>query len=206
MSEKPSRQPRQPRQPRRGRPPNGTAESHKAIMEAVFNLLKTTSVRDLTIEAVAKSAGVGKPTIYKWWATKADLVLAMYRDHIAVACLESAAGETAETSIRNAVVALIRVFQGPLGKIMAGIIAEGQSQPEILRKVFEEHIRARRAVNASDIERGKATGELRADVDAGLLIDSLFGAVYYRLLFQSAPLTEKFGEDLVLQVFRGAKA
>ena len=49
-------------------------------------------------------------------------------------------------------------------------------------------------------------GELRADVDPEILIDSLFGALYYRLLFKSAPLTEQFGEELVRQVFRGAKA
>jgi AcrR family transcriptional regulator len=174
-------------------------------MEAVFDLLKETSVRDLTIEAVAKRAGVGKPTIYKWWPTKAELVLAMYRERIVPACLEPGSADSAESAIRDAVVALIRVFKGPLGKVMTEIIAEGQSEPSILRKLFDEHIRVRRAVNASDIELGKKTGEIRPETDPELLIDSVFGALYYRMLFKSAPLTEEFGKRVVRQVFLGAK-
>jgi len=71
--------------PRRGRPPIEAAESHAAISDAVYELLQERSVRDLTMEAVAKRAGVGKPTLYKWWPTKAALVLAMFRERIAVA-------------------------------------------------------------------------------------------------------------------------
>ena len=46
-------------------------------MDAVYSLLQKKSVRDLTMEEVAKRAKVGKPTLYKWWSTKAALVLAM---------------------------------------------------------------------------------------------------------------------------------
>ena len=50
---------------RKGRPPSEMAASHAVIMNAVYALLQEKSVRDLTIEAVAKRAGVGKPTLYK---------------------------------------------------------------------------------------------------------------------------------------------
>src|SRR5262249_55286919 len=62
---------------RKGRPPSEQAASHAAIMDAVYALLQQKSVRDLTMEEVAKQAKVGKPTLYKWWPTKATLVLAM---------------------------------------------------------------------------------------------------------------------------------
>ena len=52
---------------RKGRPPSEMAASHSAIMDAVYTLLQKKSVRDLTIEEVAKRARVGKPTLYKWW-------------------------------------------------------------------------------------------------------------------------------------------
>jgi len=61
---------------RKGRPPRQTAESHAAIMDATYALLQKKSVRDLTMEEVARRAKVGKPTLYKWWPTKATLVLA----------------------------------------------------------------------------------------------------------------------------------
>jgi len=56
-----------------------------------------------------------------------------------------------------------------------------QSEPEIIRKWFDNHIRHRRARNAADIERGKASGELLPQTDPELVIDSIFGAIYYRL-------------------------
>ena len=68
---------------RRGRPPSEQAASHAAIMDAVYSLLQKKSVRDLTMEEVAKRAKVGKPTLYKWWPTKATLVLAMLCERMA---------------------------------------------------------------------------------------------------------------------------
>src|SRR5436309_7949350 len=68
---------------RKGRPPSEMAASHDAIMDAVYALLQKKSVRDLTMEEVAKRAKVGKPTLYKWWPTKATLVLAMLCDRMA---------------------------------------------------------------------------------------------------------------------------
>ncbi len=192
--------------PRRGRPPLAEAVSHAAILNAVYQLLKKQSVRDLTMEAVAKRAKVGKPTLYKWWPTKAELVLAMFRERILPAHPPPPVpGETAEEAITHAACLLIRAFSGPLGKISAEMVAEGQFEPVIIRKWFDEHIRYRRARNAEDIEQGKARGELIALTDPELVIDSVFGAIYYRLLFRSAPLTEEFGKALVAQVFRGLK-
>ena len=68
---------------RKGRPPSEMAASHGVIMDAVYALLQGQSVRDLTMEAVAKQARVGKPTLYKWWPTKATLVLAMLCERMA---------------------------------------------------------------------------------------------------------------------------
>src|SRR6201984_542430 len=68
---------------RKGRPPSEMAASHAAIMEAVYALLQKKSVRDLTIEEVAKRAKVGRPTLYKWWPSKATLVLAMLSERMA---------------------------------------------------------------------------------------------------------------------------
>jgi AcrR family transcriptional regulator len=191
--------------PRRlGRPPIEAAESHAAILDAVYELLQERSVRDLTMEAVAKRAGVGKPTLYKWWPTKAALVLAMFRERIAVALTPPSAG-TAEEAIRDAARALIGPLNGQLGKVLSELIAEGQSEPAILWELFDKHIRGYQEANAADIERGKTSGELASDADPQLIIDAVFGAIFYRLLFRTSSLTEEFSDKLVRQVFRGAR-
>jgi AcrR family transcriptional regulator len=109
---------------RRGRPPIEAAVSHAAILDAVYELLQERSVRDLTMEAVANRAGVGKPTLYKWWPTKAALVLAMFKERIALA-LPRPSGETAEEAIRDVARALIGPLNGQLGKVLSELIAEG---------------------------------------------------------------------------------
>jgi AcrR family transcriptional regulator len=174
-------------------------------LNAVYELLQERSVRDLTMEAVAKRAGVGKPTLYKWWPTKASLVLAMFKERIAVASLPPSVG-TAEEAIRDAARSLIGPLNGQLGKVLSELIAEGQSEPAILRELFDKHIREHEEADAADIERGKKSGELASDVDPQLIIDAVFGAIFYRLLFRTLPLTEEFSDKLVRQVFRGARA
>jgi len=165
---------------RKGRPPSEMAASHDAIMDAVYGLLQEKSVRDLTMEEVAKRAKVGKPTLYKWWPTKATLVLAMLCERMAVN-LDKPMGETAEMSLRLRVRRLMDVFNGPFGKIVS----------------------PRRNATIADLRRGKDAGELRSDTEPELVNDAIFGAIYYRFLLRSGPLTKRFGEQLVEQVLRG---
>ena len=187
---------------RKGRPPSEMAASHAAIMDAVYALLQKKSVRDLTMEEVAKRARVGKPTLYKWWPTKATLVLAMLCERMAPR-LEKPSGLTAEKSLRFRVRSLIDAFNGPFGKIVAGLIAEGQSEPAILQEFFDRWVRPRRNATIADLQHGKDTGELRSEAEPEVLNDAIFGAIYYRLLLRSGPLSRRFGGELVEQVVVG---
>ena len=190
---------------RKGRPPSERAASHTAIMDAVYSLLQEKSVRDLTMEEVAKRARVGKPTLYKWWPTKATLVLAMLCERMAPN-LEKPTDLTAEESLRFRVRRLIDAFNGPFGKIVAGLIAEGQSEPAIRQAFLDRWVSPRRSATVTDLQRGKNAGELRSDTEPGLVNDAIFGAIYYRFLLRSRPFTRRFGEELVEQVIRGHRS
>ncbi len=181
------------------------AASHTAIMDTVYALLQEKSVRDLTMEEVAKTAKVGKPTLYKWWPTKATLVLAMLCERMAPN-LEKPSDRTAEESLRFRVRSLIGAFNGPFGKIVAGLIAESQSEPSVLQQFFDRWVSPRRTATIADLQRGKNGGELRSEAEPELLNDAIFGAIYYRLLLRSGPLTRRFGEELVEQVIRGHRS
>lgn len=187
---------------RRGRPLSAMAASHAEIMDAVFALLQEKSVRDLTMEEVAKRAEVGKPTLYKWWPTKATLVLAMLCERMAPK-LEKPTALTAEASLRFRVRRLIDAFNGPFGKVVAGLIGESQSEPAIRQAFFDRWVSPRRSATVADLQRAKNAGELRSDAQPDLLNDAIFGAIYYRFLLGLGPFTRRFGEALVQQVLRG---
>ena len=189
--------------PRPGRPRSANAASHAAVMDAVYALLEERPLRDLTIEAVAKRAGVGKPTLYKWWPTKSALVLAMFRERL-VPETESPGSGPAEQSIRRRVKRLIEQFSGMFGKVMADLIAEGQADSNLLREVYDHHISERRTAAASEIRRGIQSGEFRADLDEQVLVDVIYGAVYYHLMLRSKSLNDSYGDQIVDLALRGA--
>ena len=190
--------------PRVGRPRSEAAASHEAILDAVHEMLKEKPARELTMDAVAKRAKVGKPTLYKWWPSKAALVMAVFHERLS-GRLEAVPTSTVEAALRARVQSLIVEFNGLFGKVMGDLIGEGQSDPAVLRELYEQHIRLRRASTVALIEQGKARGEFAAGVDAELLVDAVFGPIYYRLLLRSAPLTEQYGNQLIDLILLGAR-
>jgi AcrR family transcriptional regulator len=63
-----------------GRP--RSEESKAAILDATWELLKTTCLRNLSIEAIARESGVGKTTIYRWWPNKAAVVMDAFLEKV----------------------------------------------------------------------------------------------------------------------------
>lgn len=190
--------------PRIGRPRSEAASSHAAIMDAVHELLQEKSVRELSMEQVAKRAGVSKPTLYKWWPSKGALILAMFHERMS-GRLAAPEATSAEESIRRAVRHLVAEFNGLFGKVMAELIAEGQVDSASLRELYDSHIKLRRVATVTVIEKGKLSGEFSSDTDPELLVDAIFGPLYYRLLLRLTPLSPQYGGELVDQVLRGCR-
>jgi Tetracyclin repressor-like, C-terminal domain len=69
----------------------------------------------------------------------------------------------------------------------------------------QRHISLRRPSAIADIERGKATGEFSKNTNAAVLVDAIVAPVSCRLRLRFAPLTEKYGNDLIDQVLRGVR-
>jgi AcrR family transcriptional regulator len=179
-----------------GRPRSASAVANDRILDAVFELLQTQSVRDLQIEEVCCKAGVSKPTIYKWWPTKAAMVMAMFEQRM-VRRLPPIESLNAEQLIRVAVPGLIRLFNGPFGRVAAEMIAAGQSEPTVLREFRDRYVLKRRKVAVKALEEAYASGEMKRSVDPELLLDLIFGPIYFRLLVKHQPLSQAFGKDLL---------
>lgn len=180
---------------KQGRPPSKLAASHEQVLDAVYEILQDKSASELTIEEVARRAKVGKPTIYRWWPSKAALIMDLFEERLA-ANLKPPQGAGAEQMLRTQVAQVIRQCNGFFGKVLADIIAEGQGNADALA-AYREYVSHRRAAAIVILERAYQDGELRRPINADLLIDMIYGPIYYRLLVRHLPLDEPFGDDLV---------
>ncbi|MBD1554465.1 TetR/AcrR family transcriptional regulator [Pseudomonas typographi] len=179
-----------------GRPRSSSASSHDVILTAVYDLLQEMSVRELTMEKVARRAGVGKPTLYRWWKTKAALVVAMFNERV-VPELDPPQATAVEDAIGQKVEKLIAAFNGFFGKVIAELVAEGQSDPDVLHELNEHYVKPRRAGTVNDIVEAQKQGLVPMHVDPELVVDAVFGSLYFNLLLKIRPLTPEYGDRLM---------
>jgi AcrR family transcriptional regulator len=178
----------------RGRP--RSAECHGAILEAVLQLMQKDGYNAVTIEGVARHAGVGKQTIYRWWGSRAELILDAFANHAADLVPTPDRGslrEDLEVFINAGFKRLSRDF----GAIMRGLMADAVLDPEFNKILREAFVSRRRAATREILRRGVERGEIAPDTDLELTIDMLFGPVWFRLLVQHAKLDAKFARQLV---------
>ncbi len=185
---------------RPGRPPSAAANAHDAIMAAVHDLLQVQSVQDLTIEAIARHAGVGKPTLYKWWGSKADIVLAMVKERVEPA-LDPPTDLSLEASVQFKARRLVDAFNGFFGRVMTGLIAEAQHDADLRDRIKEAYILPRRAGTVADIRKAQTDGTFPPELDPEILVDQIFGSLYFHLLTGVRPLTHAYADELVETVF-----
>src|SRR4249919_1095196 len=118
--------------PRRAGRPRSETTRH-SILRATLHLLEDTSVQSLTIEAIARQAGVGKATIYRWWDSKALVVIDAFVEHHVIRTPMPRDLPPADALALH-FTALVHEYAGWSGRIVAQIIAEGQADPAVLRE------------------------------------------------------------------------
>ncbi|PYY00851.1 MAG: TetR family transcriptional regulator, partial [Acidobacteria bacterium] len=170
---------------------------------STLKLLQEMGFPDLSIEAIAADADVGKATVYRWWPNKASLV--------AEAFSRSADEELRfpnTGSVRNDVSIqmkhLVRILRGRRGRIVAALIGGGQSDPELIQAFRDRFMMPRRQEAYQTLRRGMARRELPEHVDLDLALDILYGSLYMRFLIRQTGLTEDYVEQVVALVFDGA--
>ncbi|MGY1700481.1 TetR-like C-terminal domain-containing protein [Geodermatophilus sp. SYSU D00766] len=91
----------------------------------------------------------------------------------------------------------------PAGRVVAELIAQAQTDPDLATAYRRSYSGPRRALAVDALERARARGQIRPDVDPEVVVDQLWGACYHRLLLPDQPLTEEFAVELVRNLVRG---
>lgn len=186
-----------------GRPRSERA--HRAILRAANELLEGEGFAAVTVDAIAERAGVSKATVYRWWPNRAAVVMDGFLSTVSSEVPFPHTGHARE-DIRIHMHRLAEAFSGKIGRTVAALIAEGQTDPELAEALRSRWLSVRRAEAREILELGIERGELRRDLDLEVAVDVLYGPIYYRMLVGHAPLDDDFADALADHIFAGLGA
>lgn len=184
----------------RGRP--RSAELDATIVATAIELLGEVGMAGLSMDLLARRAGVGKATIYRRWDSKEQLVIDALMS--SVAALPVSATGSARTDIEAYVHALVERFgEGRLSDVLPHLI-EASCYDDDLRELLEHFTRQRQSTLRGLLQRGIEGGEIDEGIDVDMVVDSVIGSVVYRRLMSGAPLDAAFADRLLTFVFAAA--
>jgi AcrR family transcriptional regulator len=189
-----------------GPPARGRArdpELDDAIAQATRTLLEERGLAALTIEAIARRAGVARATVYRRWPNRDALLLHLLEGLVREFPIPDSG------HVRDDLIELLRdqlnFLESEAGKLYPSLGVQAGVDPaagEALRNL----VRGRRAALDAVLRRGVERHQIRSDLDIELGLFLIWGPVYYRYLGAlagKAPIEQDFIVKLVDSVLAG---
>lgn len=155
--------------------------SQEAILDAAEAIMREEGIAGFSIEAVARRARAGKPTIYRWWPNRTVLMLDVYRR------FKNARHFPDTGTLRGDLVAflenqLLGFWKDRLcGTVYRAVIAEAQSDADAAQALFAYQAERKRVALAI-VDRAKARGEVGEHIQGELIIDMIVSFAWHQLL------------------------
>jgi AcrR family transcriptional regulator len=188
----------------KGRGRRRSSESEEAILTATLQLLKEKPLRDITVEAIARKAGVGKMTIYKWWPSKAYVALDAFLKTMNKMVVTPDTGE-AGRDLAELLGSIMSFYSSPTGRIFSQFLAESQTDREFAALFRERFLKPRREVVGVVLDRAMKHGEIDDTLDRELVLDLMFGPMVLRLMIGHAPLNKAAADAMISTLLRGIR-
>jgi AcrR family transcriptional regulator len=166
--------------PARGR--KRSEQTRLAILTAAYELTTEVGLPDLTIEGIAARAGAGKQTVYRWWPTKADVLLealALKADLKVSTADQGSFDAELDAFLRDS--AALMAFPGVVA-VLRSLMAEAQRDADFRRRFQDGFLSKRRAALKTIVERATTRGDKPAHLTAAFAADLVFGLIWYRVL------------------------
>ncbi|MEV7541903.1 TetR/AcrR family transcriptional regulator [Streptomyces sp. NPDC089915] len=194
------------------KPPDSSRRSEhsrRAILDSALALVGEVGYNKLTIEAIAARAGVGKQTIYRWWPSKAAVLLDASLALSGEAWTDSGWAGFPDTGdlaadLKSVLRATVDEFADPRYEAPTrALTAAGATDPDLAARFTEQLLEPQLALYEARLRAGAEAGQLAADADVRLVTEMLVGPLTYRWLMRTAPLTHAFTDALVDSVLGG---
>lgn len=181
-----------------GRPRD--ARVTEVILDAVLAELADKGFGGLTMDAVARRAGVGKSALYRRWPSKVEMTADLMR---VLSVPTDPAPDTG--SLTGDIRALLDDVVAWLSdervrRVYPDLLAEAQRNPALGEALMTYVGRPRRARGTAALERAAERGELAVDADQDIILDALGALVFWRLIALGRPVTDEHLQRLTVAI------
>ncbi|MCX4509408.1 MULTISPECIES: TetR/AcrR family transcriptional regulator [Streptomyces] len=175
--------------------------SRRAIYEAALALVGETGYARTTIEGIAARAGVGKQTIYRWWPSKAAVLLEAFLD----VAEQAAQGEPLipdtgdlEADLKLVMRATVDELNSPPYDAPArALAAESVVDPGLAAEFVGRLLEPQLQLYVHRLRSAQDAGHVRAGVDPRIALELLVGPLAHRWLLRTLPLTHAYADEVV---------
>ncbi|MGQ4385137.1 TetR/AcrR family transcriptional regulator [Streptomyces sp. SAS_270] len=183
-------------------------KSRRAIYAAALALVSETGYAKTTIEGIAARAGVGKQTIYRWWSSKADVLLEAFLD-LGEQAAERAGQSGQETygipdtgdlaaDLKQVLRATVDELLDPAFEAPArALTAEGFVNEEVGREFVAKLLEPQLQLYVQRLRSAQETGAVRPDVDPRIALELFVSPLAQRWLQHTGPITHAYTDTLV---------
>ena len=168
-------------------------------------MLRTEGLQNVTIDAIARAAGVGRQTIYRWWPSKGAM-LAEAMGRRARAAVPPRHSGSFGADLTEFITASFRGLEDPGTARALRDLASAAQHDEHVAAALGEFTAQRRSTLRALLERGRAEGRLSASANLDTLVDLFYGFLWYRLLMAHAPLDASAARDLTAHLIAAGTA
>ncbi|MFI9118451.1 TetR/AcrR family transcriptional regulator [Streptomyces bikiniensis] len=186
--------------------------SRRAIFDAALALVSENGYARTTVEGIAARAGVGKQTIYRWWPSKAAVLLDAFldlQDRAVEAMGGDAGSEIPDTGdlaadLKQVLRATVDEMNDPAFELPTrALAAEGITDPDLGARFTEALLEPQLQHYVRRIEAAREAGEVDPGTDPRLAVELLVGPLHHRWIHRTLPLTHAYADALVDHVLRG---
>jgi AcrR family transcriptional regulator len=157
------------------------------------------------MEGIAARAGVGKPTIYRWWPDRHAVAMAALMENESAVSSTGARGRSPLGSLHKQLRKVVSLFATSVGRNVTTMIASADNDSE-LSKAFRNHfVLARREEGRALLLQAIDSGEIRRDANVEIVLDMIYGALFFRLLMGHAALDDALVGQLLKTALRGLR-
>jgi len=174
------------------------AGARRRVLDAALEVLGAEGLAGFTVEAVARTAGASKATLYRHWPTTGALLVdAMDATFRPFPVPDTGDVREDVRALLGAFVALLR--DTPFPRLMAAFIDAAEREP-VLAEMHADLTRRRREPVLAVLERARRRGEVTGRLDLELTTDLLTAPFFYRRFIAHHPIPPALVDDVVAQV------